>query len=73
MLVTFQMSKTEELFFAVVAILILATSIFGLDSLIFRKKRTARAVAEFPKQRVHYVVEEQADDSDSEVPGRSRR
>jgi hypothetical protein len=71
MLLAVEMSGMEELFVAVVAVLILATSVFGLDTLIFRRKRVAAAGTEIPKQRIHYIVEEEPEDT--EVPDRSRR
>jgi hypothetical protein len=73
MLVTVHMSGKEELFLAIGAIVILAMSVFGLDSIIFRKKRAARPVSEFPKQRIHYIVEDAQEDTEAEVRDRSRR
>jgi hypothetical protein len=73
MLAAIEMSGWVELCLAIGAVLILAISIFGIDAVIFRKKRPAGPVIEFPKRRVHYVVEEVDDDSELDVPNRWRR
>ncbi|HKF45981.1 MAG TPA: hypothetical protein VKB38_01395 [Terracidiphilus sp.] len=62
------MSKAEEIVFAVVAIMILVMGIFGLDAIVFRKKRAADQDQELHSHRVRYIVEEDSEEQDGRVP-----
>lgn len=62
------MSKAEEIVFAVVAIMILVMGIFGLDAIVFRKKRAANHDQELHSHRVRYIVEEEPEEPDARVP-----
>jgi hypothetical protein len=53
-----EISKTTEVVMAVGAIVLLAMATFGLDSLVFSKKRKAGRDPRAPKERIHYVVED---------------
>jgi hypothetical protein len=53
-----EVSKTTEVVLAAGAIALLAMGTFGLDSIVFSKKRKSQRDPNAPKQRVKYVVED---------------
>lgn len=53
-----EVSKTTEVVLAVAAIALLAMGTFGLDSIVFSKKRKAGRDPRAPKQRISYIVED---------------
>ena len=61
------MSKAEEIVFAVVAIMILVMGIFGLDAIVFRKKRAANQDQEAHSHRIRYIVDEEPEEPDARV------
>ena len=68
------MGRTDEIVFAVVVIAILVMWVFGLDAIIFRNTKRAKPVNRtIPKHRVTYIFEDDPDESDADVPRRSRR
>jgi hypothetical protein len=60
-------SKTAEVVLAAGAIALLAMAVFGLDSIVFSKKRTIQHDPHAPKQRVKYIVEDA--EEEPEEPG----
>ena len=56
-------SKTTEVVMAIGAIVILAMGTFGLDSIVFSKKRKHRRDPRAPKQRVTFVVVDEPEES----------
>jgi hypothetical protein len=68
MVVSMMMSKWEELGLAIGAVVLLGMGVFGLDSIVFSKKRKHRRDPRAPKQRITYIVDDAPDD-----PGRSGR
>jgi hypothetical protein len=66
-----EISKTTEVVMALGAIVLLAMATFGLDSLVFSKKRKAGRDPRAPKQRITYVVVDEPEEP--ETPQRSGR
>jgi hypothetical protein len=68
MVVSMMMTKWEELGLAIGAVVLLGMCVFGLDSIVFSKKRRQGRDPRAPKQRITYIVDDAPDD-----PGRSGR
>jgi hypothetical protein len=66
-----EISRTTEVVMAVGAIALLAMGVFGLDSIVFSKKRKTGRDPRAPKQRVTFIVEEEPEEP--ETPQRSGR
>jgi len=64
-------STVGEIFIGVVAILILAMGVFGLDSIVFSKQRKTGRDPRAPKQRISFVVED--DTANDERVEKTRR
>ena len=70
-LLLMEMSKTTEVVVAVGAIVLLAMATFGLDSVVFSKKRKAGRDPRAPKERIHYVeVDEDEESGEARKPVR---
>jgi hypothetical protein len=65
-------SKVGEYVAGGVAIALLAMGTFGLDSMFFSKKRAATRDPRAPKQRIHFVVEEEPTEPEPTKPQRTK-
>jgi hypothetical protein len=70
MVVSMIISKWGEVGLAVGAIVLLGMGVFGLDSIVFSKKRRRQRDPRAPKQRITYIVEDAPDEPESD---RARR
>jgi hypothetical protein len=70
MVVSMIMSKWEELGLAIGAVVLLGMGVFGLDSIVFAKKRRQGRDPRAPKQRITYIVDDAPEEPE---PGRPRR
>ncbi len=70
MVVSMMMSKWEELGLAIGAIVLLGMGVFGLDSIVFKKKRRHQRDPRAPKQRITYIVDDAPDDPGVDRPRR---
>jgi hypothetical protein len=66
-------SKWEEFALGAGAILILVMGTFGLDSIVFRKKRAYKRDPRAPKQRISFVVVDEPTEAEPTEPERLRR
>jgi hypothetical protein len=72
MVALFLISKVAGYIGGGLAIVLLAMGTFGLDSMFFSKKRASVRDPRAPKQRIHFVVEDEPTEPEPTEPRRTK-